>query len=122
MDSIANKTGVDIRNIESILSNYDSGISNKNINPSGTGVVSTKGEKEDVSNVFGIKFGPRMMLHRRYSAGNVPYKYLEENNDVASRQFGGKIKSIQPEMKIFPKSYNELHPIKNPMSFLDTGE
>jgi hypothetical protein len=94
MDSVANATGTDIRNLEKILTTFDAD-SNRvsaNINPNGYGAVQTTGRKEkDAAGFAGLRFGPRMMLHRRYQKGDIPYKYIEGGQRVASQQKGGTL-------------------------------
>jgi hypothetical protein len=73
MDSVAQKAGMDIRDIERVLSAYDTHLAGDKANIAGT--------KEQGQPVNDLQFGPRMMLHRRFVKGNVPYKYL--NNEFA---------------------------------------
>jgi len=70
MDSISNQ-GLDIRNIQDTLSKYD----NKTVNSE----VLRRGNKEVNASPDSLKFGPRMMLERRYDEGNSPYKFLNKS-------------------------------------------
>ena len=85
MDSVANKAGMDIRDIERVLSAYDTELAGNKANITGT--------KEQGQPVNDLQFGPRMMLHRRFEKGNIPYKYLnnkfEDGGNLTEFNEGG---------------------------------
>jgi hypothetical protein len=110
MDSIANANGADIRDMERVLSKYDYKDNDR--------YVRTKGTKEATQTDY--KFGPRMMLHRRYDQGKSPYKYLDEPTEsmaeykdggkITGMELDGELQMLENRADVKPISYNPFLP------------